>query len=205
MKRMALYIALLICFAPAHAQKIEFRKIIGDDLMMRTEFVPLYSKNQKPVEIAMSYYCIKGEEEFALLLRFLVEDRRIDVPYGAKTKLKTTQGTIIDTVQELDNSITEFNPRSGISTQLLHQRYIYGEGNYIIVKYVLTMDDLQVLAEEGLVKIRMQTTQDLLEWEYPEKEFLKVSKERQEVNRPKIYLNQLYTTLNDNIDPYTTF
>ena len=205
MKKIIFAIVSIFILTNGYTQTIGFRKILGNDLYMQTDYFQMNASNQLPLDMSLYYQCVDNIEEYALIIRFIVNDERLNVPDGARLKMKTAKGTVIDAVQRMGESMTVFFSESGTRTSISHHCYEYRKGYVVTSKYVLSRQDLQTLAEEGLVKVRIQTNAENIDCDYPETEFIKVSRNRQEINRGKINFYEWFTLLNNNIDPYTTF
>ena len=189
MKKILTILAVLLIAAVSHAQKIHYRVIQGDDIIMRTDYFVLKETNQKLLEMALMYERREGMEKYSLLIGFVEKDKRITVPFGSKLKMKTSQGYVIDAIQEAEDIIKEYSPETGRSTIPTSRHGYVSVGYLIISKYAISHEDLLKLANEGLSKIRIQTSHDNIDCEYSNNDWFK----------------EWYAVLYENIDPYTTF
>lgn len=217
MKKIIILISLLFLAINLPAQKIYYRTITEEGLRMRTDFRSLQSKGQKQLDLALQYEDYSNEDNdhrsgYYLIIRFLDTDESLNVPQGGKVLIKTTTGTVIESEQLIDlrGSLKEIDPRNGLRETCLHHCYSHhneyvGQVYQTTSKYYLTEEQIKALVDEGIVKIRIQTTGESLECVYPTSEFIKVGRERSEVNKAANLLQSLYTVLLNNIDPYTTF
>lgn len=217
MKKIIILISLIFLAINLPAQKIYYRTITEDGMRMRTDFRSLLSKGQKQLDMALQYEEYSNEDSdhpsgYYLLIRYFDTDRDFNVPRGGKLLIKTTTGYVIESEQllELNGAMNETNPKNGWKETYLHHSYSH-HNEYIgslyqtTSKYYLTEEQIKALIDEGIVKIRIQTTGDSIECVYQAQEFIKVGRERSEVNKAANLLQSLYTVLLNNIDPYTTF
>ena len=215
MKKITILLILLISTTAIYAQKLHYRKIYEDGITLRTEYMPLSSNGQKTLFCALRYETHEDPEMnsgYSILIQFLDRDSHLNVPQEGKLLIRTSKGDILSLTQTLplNGFLQEISPSRGWKdTGQSHNgfaRYINDIAYYQTTsQYYISDEDLDKIVKDGIIKIRIQTTGESIECNYPVSEFIKVKREKQEVNKAADMFSKLFTVLYNNIDPYTNF
>ena len=203
MKKLLLIICLLSVFYGAFAQQIEFRRILfPEGLSVMTSEKSVIAMGKPVVWYALQY--IKSpdgsQEQYYLHVFYLSESSRYVVPDGGKLLIRTTAGKVLSFNDIGIRNLRAYDPESDINTDMRRERLYEGnvnlilkvKGNRIHSAFAISKEDLQTLTKEGIMKLRLETDVEPLEFTLENKK----AKETANV------LEKQYQSLQNQIDPY---
>ena len=220
MKRFLLFALSLALTISAYAQSphIEFRKVLnnGDGLCIKTKAASIKEKGQQEIGVSLMYETAMKENPemsgYSLFITFLSYRDDWVVPLDGKLLIRTSSGKVITLQQTVPNGITYYDPETGYeNNSYIRSAYDhydqYRNSNVYrkFGKYPINDEDLKSIIDEGIIKIRMETTGSSIECEYPAEEEVRVNRKKENHNIVSFTLLPYYNALIENIDPYTTF
>lgn len=216
-----LTLLLLACFSIciyAQSPYIEYRKVLdnGDNISIKTNAVSIKEKGQQDLGFSLMYETSMKENPemsgYSLFVTFLSYREDWIIPLDGKLLIRTSSGKVISLHQSVSNDITLYDPETGYENNTyLRSAYDhyddYRSSNVYrkFGKYPINEDDLKCIIEEGIIKVRIETTGSSLECEYPAEEEVRVNRRRESQNIVRFTLLPYYNALIENIDSYTTF
>ena len=221
MKRLIIITAIMAFTTSAFAQSqyIEYRKILdnGEKISIKTKAANIKEKGQHEIGISIMYETAMKENPamsgHSLFITFLTDREDWQVPFGGKLLIRTSSGQVISLKQTTQDGITLYDSETGYENKTyLRSAYDHfdrfkNRNIYLIFgKYPIGNAELRSIIEEGVIKIRLETTGDNIECEYPVTEYIRVNaKEVTNNNIVSYTLSPYYKSLIENIDPKTTF
>lgn len=217
MKRI-IYLVVYSLFATitvsAQSTYIEYRKVLdnSDNVSIKTKEVFLNEKGQTPLGFSFMYETsmIESPENqgYSLFITFKTLSEKAEIPYEGKLLIRTVNGKVISLTQSTQRAVTLFNPESGfpnvsyLKSAFDHYDDIRRANVYKkFGKYPISEDDLLAIVNEGIVKIRLETTASSIECEYPAEESIRVKLTKKENHNIASYtLTPYYEALLNNID-----
>lgn len=220
MKRLFLVsisIALTIS-AVAQSQFIEFRKVLnnGDGLSVKTKAALIKERGQQEIGISLMYETAMKEKPemsgYSLFITFLSYRDDWVVPLDGKLLIRTSSGKVISLQQTIADGITYYDPNTGYENNSYlrsaydhYDQYRSSKVYRKFGKYPIDEEDLKSIIDDGIIKIRLETTGSSFECEYPVEEEIKVNRKKENHNIVSFTLLPYYNALIEHIDPYTTF
>lgn len=198
-----IFVILFIAFTISlNAQSIKYRRLLDPDgLSIMTTNLEVFPWGEKKIEYALQYEVAPVEgmhQGFYLNVYFTSRDKSDYVPAGGKLLIRTTSGKIIALIDCGGQSFREFSseynseesePRSASYFDKALNELMYR----VHAKYPISDEDLALLREEGVIKIRIETTGDAVELSY---------KEDAKKNKTADVISRLYDVLVKEIDIY---
>lgn len=186
-----------------NAQGIKYRRLLDPEgLSIMTTNLAVFPWGEKRIEYALQYEVAPIEDMhqgYYLNIYLNTNNKSQYIPEGGKLLIRTTKDNVISLTDcgspffveydsEYDHTSSERRSYSFYDSALKTTRYsIHG-------KYPITEDDLKMLMEEGVIKIRIETTGDMVECSY------KVNSDK--TNKTAEVITKLYNLLQSQIDPY---
>ena len=186
-----------------NAQGIKYRRLLNPEgLSIMTTNLAVFPWGEKRIEYALQYEVAPIEDMhqgYYLNIYLNTNNKSQYIPEGGKLLIRTTKDNVISLTDcgspffveydsEYDHTNSERRIYSFYDSALKTTRYsIHG-------KYPITEDDLKMLMEEGVIKIRIETTGDMVECSY------KVNSDK--TNKTAEVITKLYNLLQSQIDPY---
>lgn len=222
MKRIVFIIMFIALTVSALAQNnfnfLEYHKILdnGEKVSIKTKTALIREKGQPEIGISLMYETAMKENPemsgYSLFVTFLSYRDDWVFPLDGKLLMRTTSGKVISLQQTLSNRITLYDPETGYENNTYHlsasDHYDQSRGSIVyrkVGKYPIIDEDLRSIIEEGIIKVRLETTGDSVECQYPAAEELKVNRKKETHNIASFALLPYYNALLENVDPYTTF
>lgn len=206
----------------AQPKYIEFHKVLDDGtaIAVKTKPAVIKEKGQADITISLMYETVMKENAsmsgYSLFIRAVVYRDDWMVPLNGKLLIRTVSGKVISLSQSVPNGISMYSLYNGETgrdnVDYNPQKYI-GYDSYrgatiyeIFGKYPIREGDLKSIVEEGIVKIRMETTGSNIECEYPAEEDIRSSLfKKTHGNVVKLALAPYYDALIINVDPHINF
>lgn len=175
----------------------KYRHIIEPDgLSVMTYSLPVSSRGQKTLNFALQFEhsSIEGQNwGYTLHIYYSVEGKNDDyIPQGGRLLIRTGEDKVLSFKDCGTPYFIEYFPESSAGPKIEIRFKEYQEHYRVHGKYVISEDDLKLLMDEGVKKIRIETTKDPIEGEY------KAGKN----NKMADVLRRLYKVLESNIDIY---
>lgn len=201
----------------AQNKLIEYRKILdnGENLSIKTVPVEIVVSKEPILDISLMYETKMKENPsmsgYSLFLFYYSRKDGNIIPLNGKLLIRTTSGKVISLSQSTDNGITLFNGDDSFETSVYIPSEWMGDGwifpNYYrkFGKYPISESDLNAIINEGIIKIRIETTAGSIEGEYNKTKKIMVNGKKESRNIVSAKLLPYYNALIENLDPYTTF
>ena len=202
MKRFVLAILLLSFAFSLNAQSIKYRRLLDPEgLSVMTTNLEVFPWGEKKIEYALQYEIAPIEEMhqgYYLNVYFSSHDKDLFVPAQGKLLIRTTKNNIISLTDSGESSFREFNPEFNLeSTSYRSTSYfddVLKRVMYTVhAKYPISEEDLKLLKDEGVIKIRIETTGAAVECNY---------KDDGKKNKTADVITRLYNRLVKEIDIY---
>lgn len=203
MKYICFIVTSLLFAMSLNAQGIKYRRLLDPEgLSIMTTNLAVFPWGEKRIEYALQYEVAPIEDMhqgYYLNIYLNTNNKSQYIPEGGKLLIRTTKDNVISLTDcgspffveydsEYDYTNSERRSYSFYDSALKTTRYsIHG-------KYPITEDDLKMLMEEGVIKIRIETTGDMVECSY------KVNSDK--TNKTAEVITKLYNLLQSQIDPY---
>lgn len=184
-------IASLLVF-PVYAQNVNYIKLSQDYWEFMTQEDEFHPKGQTNFGVSWQAYNDLSDSNpdtkfhFFLILSYRSYKESENIPYGGKLLLKTTKDEIISASNVADYKIITYDPRDGLQMGLFTHEYAdvgYVSSYINRGKYEISLEDIVKIANDGVVKIRIETTIESIDINLPATEQVKVGKERHEMNK----------------------
>lgn len=210
--------AALSTGAFAQSKYIEYRKVLdnGEKISIKTNPVEIKEKKQQTIGLSFMYETSMKEDPdktgYSLFITFISDREDWIVPYGGKLLIRTGSGKVISLIHSIKDGITLYRADNGFennvysANEFVRRNEFSGTAYYRkFGKYPIDEADLALIMEEGIIKIRLETTGSNVECEYPEVETVKINRKKEQRNIVSHLLQPYYNALLDNIDPYNSF
>lgn len=203
MKRFIFAILFVVFTISLNAQSIKYRRLLDPDgLSVMTTNLEVFPWGEKKIEYALQYEVAPIEEMhqgYYLNIYFTSRDENVYVPAGGKLLIRTTNNNVISLTDCGGNSFREFNPELNLESTAYRSNSYYDNTLKRIMytvhaKYPISEEDLTLLREEGVIKIRMETTGDAVECNYKD--------DGKKKNKTAEVISRLYDTLVKETDIY---
>ena len=203
MKHFFLFAVALLFTLSANAQGIKFRRLLeADGLSVMTTKLEVFPWGEKKIEYALQYVVAPVEDMhqgYYLNVYLDVDNQSQYIPKRGKLLIRTAKENVISLTDVGTEEYREYNPEYNLPQNVSRSTSFYDEFykrvRYTIQgKYPISKEELQMLMDEGVIKIRIETTGGSVECSY------KVDPNRQ--NKTAEVITKLHNTLISNIDPY---
>lgn len=207
MKRIVLIIAVFLLALSVNAQSIKYRRLLEPKgLSVMTTSLEVYPWGQQKIEYALQYETAPDDSKhqgYYLIIYFTSDVPSYYIPEGGLVLIRTSRGTDISLKDCGGQYFREYSTETNVYEDIgrstafvdmaLNKTRYHAQG-----KYPISEDDLNALKDEGVIKIRIQTTGMLpVECNY------KISSIMQ--NKTAQVITSLYRTLISNLDIYYGF
>ena len=186
-----------------NAQNIKYRRLLDPDgLSVMTTSLEVFPWGEKKIEYALQYEVapIEGMHQgYYLNIYFTSWDEKVYVPAGGKLLIRTTNNSVISLADCGGNSFCEYDPELDLKSTEYRSKSYYDSSLQRIMytvhaKYPIAEEDLALLREEGVIKIRIETTGDAVECNYKD--------DGKKKNKTAVVISRLYDTLVKETDIY---
>ena len=217
MKKLFLFFVymLSICTLYAQTANLKYLKLHeGGGRSLMTDEMQIAEKGQLTLNVALMYESkindLGKTPGYSLILSFLSERQDWYVPFEGKLLLKTSSGKVISLSQNAEDGMSGYSPETGYFDNMYRRSSYFtsvsGTTYYTkFGKYPISLDELNTIFDEGIIKIRIETTGSYVECVYPVSEKVKVGNNRSERNLFAATISALYVELTKNIDPHFRF
>lgn len=197
-----LFIAVLFALS-SNAQDIKYRRLLDPDgLSVMTTKLKVFPWGEKAIEYALQYEVAPVEgmhQGYYLNVYFETDLQSQYIPEGGRLLIRTTDESIISLTDCGSDGFLEYDSTNNLNYTVKRSSSFYDNFYRRIRytaqgKYPISEEELQMLMEKGVIKIRIETTGDMFECSY------KVDPKKQ--NKTAEVITSLYKTLLPNIDPY---
>lgn len=150
-------LSIMITIPSVSAQNLAYRTDTDMELSAATD----YYRSSGSIGTSLSYHLNKAsqEESFTLGLWVLSDDLEFFIDLGSKALIRTTKGHIIE-LQQITSSLRKGSKYLGYYGNQAHTRH------YIYPDYLISREELEMLMEEGILKIRLETTVGMKDYLY---------------------------------------
>lgn len=203
MKKLTLILVILIYSISISAQDIKFRRLLDDGgISIMTTTLRVFPWGGRAIEYALQYEAAPVEgmyQGYYLHVYFNSDINTLQIPQGGKILLKTTQGNIISLVDCGEKEFKEYDTYYN-STNYSYRKKSYYDDTMrthrykIHGKYIISEEELTQIINEGVIKIRIETNGDNIEYNYKNNDIQK--------NKTAKVINNLYCKLLSQINPY---
>lgn len=191
MKRVLLVVALIMFGAPMFSQGVKYIKLTDERWEFMTEEEVYRQKNETTFSMMFQVYndieeiIPENKLRYYLILTFSNNGNPKILERG-KLLIKTGKDEIVSSVNEAGKEIWAYDSATGYSSPLPCKDYVsnkYFSYYKIRGKYELMLEDLAKILADGVVKMRVETSGESIDVEFPLEEIIKVEKEKQKINR----------------------
>ncbi len=154
MRKVVLIVLLVLFTLSANAQKIIVDKVeVDGSRFLQTKYTTIYSKMVSGG--ALSLCCIATESDTTFYLSLMLNEQKLEIDEGRKLIIKLGDGTILT----LENS-------KKIGPLDYEIRQVFSSIEYLVYPmYYVSHDDLRLMIDNGVVKLRIETDMDNLDRE----------------------------------------
>lgn len=201
MKRLLFIVAFISFTMSLNAQSIKYRRLLDPEgLSVMTTSLDVFSWGERKIEYALQYEVapIEGMHQGYYLNVYFTENSKNDyVPAGGKLLIRTTKNNVISLTDCGGKCFREYNTEYNLYSDAYRSTSFYdknsGQVRYTVHgKYPISKEDLAILMNEGVVKIRVETTGEAFECNYKE----------DTKNKTAEVITRLYNTLVKETDLY---
>ncbi len=192
MRRFFFIASLLLLSSPIFAQKVRYIKLTDQRWEFMTTDESYRPKGENYFDVAFQVYNDINEPNrdfavrFFMILTFSILDKSTEIPEGGKLLIKTGNNEVISSANETSGSILAYSPATGYREDISCHEYVPGRlvSSYKIRgKYELQADDIVKMAENGVIKLRIETNGESIDVNLPLEEQIKVGKDKISVNK----------------------
>ena len=200
MKRFIIAYLLCVVSVSINAQTIKFRHILEPDgLSVMTTKKSVSTWGVKTLDYALQFEQSSEDNQnwgYTLHIYFIADTQDQYVPKGGKLLIRTTKDEVLNLQDCGTDHFIEYGLRVNTFDRQERTSFYfdeYAKQRFIAHgKYIITEEELQTLMSDGVIKIRIETTQDPIQCEYKPGKTNKTAEARQ----------KLYNVLIPNIDLY---
>lgn len=191
MKRVLLVVELILFCVPMFSQGIKYIKLTEERWEFMTEEEVYRQKNERTFSMMFQVYndieeiIPENKLRYYMILTFS-NNGSPQIPERGKLLIKTGKDEVISSVNEEGEQILSYDSATGYSSFLLCKDYVsnkYFSYYRIRGKYELMREDLDKILTDGVVKMRVETSGESIDVEFPLEEVIRVEKEKQKTNR----------------------
>lgn len=202
--------------ALAQSEYLEYRKVLdeGGKVSIKTKAATIEEDGQQSLGVSLMYESAMKENPalagYSLFITFFSHSEDCVAPLDGGLLIRTTSGRELTLRQTVSKGITLYSPETGYENNAYYPSAYTNrdaEGNVYrkVGKYPISEEALKSIIDEGIVQLRLETTDSAVECEYPAKEPVRVKHKRVSRNIVGHTLLPYFTALVENISPYTTF
>ena len=214
MKRITIILCLTLLSIELFSQDIRYIKLTDTRWETMTNDVYMSPKKQKAFNIALQVYNDLTEPNpdnrlrYFMILSFKNYSDNPKIPTGGKLLIKTGKDEIISSVNDATGYITVYSPSIGRIDVLSCYEPFYSQyfSGYIVRgRYELTTEDLTKIIKDGVIRMRVETNEDMYDITFPLEEPIKIGKEKKRLNRFGIEVSKLLNSIVNVFDPLKNF
>ena len=152
MRKIVFVFILVLSAIGLNAQKIVLDKVESDgSRLLQTKYTTIYSKMVSGG--ALSLCCVATESDTSFYLSLMLNEQKLEIEEGRKLVVKLSDGTILT----LENT-------KKIGPLDYEIRQVYSSIEYLVYPmYYVSLDDLRLMIDKGVVKLRIETDMDNLD------------------------------------------
>lgn len=193
-KYFLLIIASILSSLPSLSQ-IKYIKLTEDSWRVMTVEEAFHPKKQTPFSLSFlsDYDMPLDTVHMFLIISYVTYNKQEVIPFNGKLLFKTGDGEIITLKNccSLSGYIESYSGTSGEHEILSNHKTVPGTYRDSYINrglYELSMDEIEKIVLEGIIKIRIETNSDYLDIDLPLKEQIKTDSGKIEDNRLSYYL-----------------
>lgn len=205
MKKVIIVAFLFFVSVLAIASDIEYVKILEDrwEYMTKTEY-----SHGLGIAFQVMHYTAQekeGVDDYYLIISkgTLYEEK---IPAEGRLLLKTTDGDFITLSNIIESELGGFWCYNAIGKLSSRENVEHKDNGYRLIRgrYKLEKKDLEKIRDKGIVKVRIETTGDNIDINYPEKENIWKNKTRTYANRFSVAVDAVFTLSSYIFNPLET-
>ena len=151
MRKVVFVFILVLSAIGLNAQKIVVDKVESDgSRLLQTKYTTIYSKMVSGG--ALSLCCVATESDTSFYLSLMLNEQKLEIEEGRKLVVKLSDGTILT----LENT-------KKIGPLDYEIRQVYSIEYLVYPMYYVSLDDLRLMIDKGVVKLRIETDMDNLD------------------------------------------
>ena len=178
MRRIVLFLSLLLLSAPAFAQEIRYTKLTNDSWEFMTTDESYIVKGRSRFDVAFQVYNdIKkpnpdNQLRYFLILTFHTHNSDLRIPLRGKLLIKTGKDEVVTSLNDvtLNGIIPTYSPTTGEQTAISCHKYMFSYYNNC-GRYELTLEDIKKIVMESIdmnlpleEKVKVGKTKKTLNW-----------------------------------------
>lgn len=166
--RLFLSFILTLMTVLSFAQGLESKKITEEGVTLLLRPIHITSKWQPTIDYILLFHKkIDGDKCYSLILRVETPKQGLAFQKGMMLLIKTSSGHVIQLKNASgDDGIDVYRSDGGLS--YIKRDYYYGKDLYLYsILYTISEDEFGQLAAEGISSLRLQTSANDINCEYP--------------------------------------